>query len=137
MDFKNIVDNVASKAETFAKSAAKKTGEVAEHAKLRFEAKVEKAKLEDMYKELGKFFYEQVKGTDMRVQISTQIMEIDEQKLVISNLVTEAAAAKGHMICANCGKEIDFDASFCPHCGTKPEAKKPDIHGDDEDTVKF
>ncbi len=133
MDFKNIVD----KAGTFAKSAAKKTGEVAEHAKLRFSAKVEKSKLEDMYRELGKLFYEQVKGTDVRMQISAQIMEIDEQKLVISNLITEAAAAKGHMICDVCGKEMSFDAAVCPHCGAKPEAKKPDIHGDDEDTVKF
>ncbi len=139
MDFKNIVDNVANKAGTLAKSAAKKTGEVAEHTKLRIAAKVEKSKLEDMYTTLGKLFYEQVKGTDVRVQIAAQIMEIDEQKLTISNLVTEAAAAKGCMICANCGKEMDFDATFCPHCGKKPEAKKPNIHGDgeDEDTVKF
>ncbi len=124
MDFKAIFDNVANKAGSLAKSAARKTGEVAEQAKLAITAKSEKGKLETMYTTLGKLFYEQVKGTDVRAQVSAQIMEIDEQKLVIEQLTTEMAENNGHILCDGCGKEISFDDAFCPTCGKKQEPKK-------------
>lgn len=123
MDFKSILDNVASKVDTFAKTAAKKTGEVAESAKLAISLKSEQHKLEGMFTTLGKLFYEQAKGTDVRAQVAAQVMEIDEQKKVINDLKVTIAEASGKVICESCGKEIDVDNAFCPVCGKKQEPK--------------
>lgn len=127
MDFKAMIGNVTDKASHLAKSAAKKTGEVAEQAKLSLSVRAEKNKLEEMYTTLGKLFYEQVKGTDVRAQVTAQVMEIDEQKLVIKNLSEEITEYNGQIICDGCGKKMSLEDSFCPNCGKKLEAKKPSV----------
>ena len=123
MDFKSIVDNVTAKASEIAKTAVKKTGEAAESAKNAITLKSENNKLEGLFTTLGKLFYEQTKGTDVRAQISAQIMQIDEQKLVIENLRAIMAESSGKMVCESCGKDIDIDSTFCPVCGKKIEPK--------------
>lgn len=123
MDIKSIVDNVTTKASEIAKTAVKKTGEAAESAKNAIALKSENNKLEELFTTLGKLFYEQTKGTDMRKQISVQIMQIDEQKLVIENLRAIMAESSGKMVCDSCGKDIDIDSAFCPICGKKIEPK--------------
>lgn len=123
MDIKSIVDTVSTKASELAKSAVKKTGEVAESAKLAISIKSEQSKLDNMFTTLGKLFYEQAKGTEVRAQVAAQILEIDEQKKVIEDLRLTAANASGRMICDSCGKEMSLDDAFCPVCGKKVEAK--------------
>ncbi len=123
MDFKSIIDNVTTKATEIAKTAVKKTGEAAESAKNAITLKSENNKLEGLFTTLGKLFYEQTKGTDVRAQISAQIMQIDEQKLVIENLRAAMAESSGKMVCDSCGKDIDIDSTFCPVCGKKVEPK--------------
>lgn len=130
MDFKAFVDNVASKAGSLAKSAAKKTGEVTESAKYAIMLKTEQNKLEGMYTTLGKLFYEQAKGTDIRAQVAAQVMEIDEQKQIIADLKATINENSGKIICEGCGKEIDIDNAFCPDCGKKVEPKL--LHDKDE-----
>ena len=124
MDFKYIVNTTAGKVGTFTKAAVKKTGEAAEIAKLQVTFISEKRKLERMFSTLGKLFYEQVKGTDVRVQIAAQVMEIDEQKAVIKDLKSAIVAAKGKASCAGCGKPIDAESAYCPSCGAKQFSKK-------------
>lgn len=124
MDFKYAVSSAAGKVGHFTRVAVKKTGEAAELAKLRVAFISEKRKLEGMFSTLGKLFYEQVKGTDVRVQIAAQIMEIDEQKAVISKLKSDIVAAKGKAVCAGCGSPIDSEAAFCPACGERQFVKK-------------
>lgn len=126
MDIKAIVSSVASKAESLARTAVKKGGEVAEAAKLNITLKSEEKKLENMFATLGKLFYEQVKGTDVRAQVKAQVMEIDEQKLVIEELKATIAEAGGKVSCESCGKEIDIDAAYCPTCGKAQAPKKCD-----------
>ncbi len=124
MDIKAIVSNVAAKAESLARTAVKKGGEVAESAKLNIILKSEERKLEGMFSTLGKLFYEQIKGTDVRAQIKTQAMEIDEQKLVIKELKLTITEANGKAKCEFCGNEIEIDAAYCPACGKAQVMKK-------------
>lgn len=138
MDIKSVVDSVASKASEIAKTAAKKTGEVAESAKLTIALNSEKRKLDELFKELGRLFYEQAKGSDVRIQIAAQVMQIDEQKEVIEDLRDAISAAKGKIACDFCGKEFSVDAAHCPACGKKVEPKficrgekESDSHGED------
>ena len=84
MEFKSIAKKVAGKAGNIAKSAAKKTGVAANSAKLTLALKNAEIKLNKKFTVLGKLFYEQTKGTDVRTQIVAQIVEINEQKVVIA-----------------------------------------------------
>lgn len=119
MEFKKIVHTVAGKAGAIAKSAAKKTGEAAGNAKLAITYKSEKIKLEKMFTTLGKLFYEQTAGTDVRAQIVAQIMEINEQKKSIEDIKALMEEVKGKASCPGCGKSISIDAAYCPVCGQK------------------
>ena len=119
MDFKYIFNTAAGKVGGFTKAAVKKTGEAAEVAKLRVAFISEKRKLEGMFATLGKLFYEQVKGTDIRVQIAAQVMEIDEQKAVLADLKSAIVNAKGETYCDGCGKPISSHLAYCPSCGAQ------------------
>ncbi len=120
MEFKEFFDNFSKNAKTIADKAVKKTGEVAESAKLIISLKSEEAKLEKLFNNLGKLCYD--KADD--ASIAAQIIEIDDQKLVISKIKADIAANSGKTYCTACGKEIASDAAFCPYCGTKQEQKK-------------
>ena len=127
MDIRSIVSSAASKIDSLARIAVKKGGEAAESAKLNLTLRSEQKKLDSMFTTLGKLFYEQVKGTDVRTQIKTQIMEIDEQKLVIDELKLTIAEANGKASCIICGSDIEIDAVYCPACGGSQATKK---HGE-------
>lgn len=124
MDIRNAVNSAAGKVGTFTKVAIKKTGEAAETAKLKLALITEKRKLEKMFSTLGKLFYEQVKGTDLRIQIKAQMLEIDEQKAVIASIRSEIVASKGKAECAFCKKPLDMDATYCQNCGKQQFVKK-------------
>lgn len=123
MDIKNKVNTAAGKLGKFTRTAIKKTGEAAETAKLNIALASEKRKLEKMFSTLGKLFYEQVKGTDVRVQIKAQIFEINEQKNVIASLRADIAASRGKAQCIFCGKPLDLESTYCQHCGKQQFAK--------------
>ena len=120
MEFKEFFDNFSKNAKTIADKAVKKTGEVAESAKLIISLKSEEAKLERLFNNLGKLCYD--KADD--ASIAAQIIEIDDQKEVISKIKADIAANSGKAYCISCGKEITSDAIFCPYCGNKQEQKK-------------
>ncbi len=124
MDIKSIVESVASKVDSLARTAVKKGEEAAESAKLAISLKSEQKKLDGLFATLGKLFYEQVKGTDVRAQVKAQIMEIDEQKLVIEELKLAVAESKGKASCIHCGSDIAIDAVYCPACGKSQASGK-------------
>ena len=121
-DFTKSAKNIASK-------AVKKTGELAESAKLTILLKSEESKLEGLFAALGKLTYEKADAA----LIAAEILEIDEQKNVIKQLKADIAANSGKMFCPACGKEIADDAKFCPACG-KPVF--PELEESDEDEDK-
>lgn len=117
---KSLWADVSGKAKDAAQTAAKKTGEVAETAKLTITLKTEEQKLGRLFAALGKLCYEKAE----QAQLDAQIMEIDEQKKIIADLKVQVAESKGKIICAGCGKEMDAGAQFCSSCGAKQEPKK-------------
>lgn len=115
-----LIDNISKGAKTFAEKAVKKTGEVAESAKLAISLKSEEIKLDGLFEELGRLCY----GKAEEGLITAQILEIDEQKSVIAQIKAEIAANSGKAICENCGKDIPNEAAFCSYCGRKQGQKK-------------
>lgn len=120
MEFKDFFDNFSKNAKTFADKAVKKTGEVAESAKLAISLKSEESKLDKLFNNLGKLCYDKAD----EASIAAQILEIDEQKVVIAKIKADIAANNGKVFCSICGKEISVDVLFCPYCGTKQSEKK-------------
>ena len=108
-----FLDDITKSAKSIASKAVKKTGEVAESAKLAIALRSEESKLEGLFAALGKLTYEKADAA----LIAAEILEIDEQKNVIKQIKTEIAENSGKTFCPACGKEIPDDARFCPACG--------------------
>lgn len=124
MDIKAIINNAVSSIDNMAKTAVNKTSEVATSAKHSILLKTEEAKLEELFKTLGKLFYEQAKGVDLRAQITAEVIEIDEQKLVIRELQTKISEKNKKNFCSVCGKQMRADSIYCKVCGTKQDLKR-------------
>ncbi len=114
-----FLDDITKSAKSIASKAVKKTGEVAESAKLAIALRSEESKLEGLFAALGKLTYEKADPA----LIAAEILEIDEQKNVIKQIKTEIAENSGKTFCPACGKEIPDDAKFCPACGKSQEKK--------------
>ena len=66
MDFLNKLKNVANK--TY-KSASQKTGELAKEAKLKMKMNENKAKIKDLYEEIGKIIYQKhIHGEEVKIK---------------------------------------------------------------------
>ena len=107
--------------------AAGKAKDLAEVTKLQLAQKEQERKLEQLYAQLGKNFYEkavQEEGAefpDLLQSITRTLEEIDsckQQQLLI----------KGGVRCAACGTLMEADAMFCPNCGAQKELpKEPEV----------
>ena len=103
--------------------AAGKAKDLAEVTKLQLAQKEQERKLEQLYAQLGKCFYEkavQEEGAvfpDLLQSITQTLEEIEackEQQMLL----------KGGVRCAACGALIETDAMFCPNCGEARELPK-------------
>lgn len=103
--------------------AAGKAKDLAEVTKLQLAQKEQERKLEQLYAQLGKNFYEKAvqeeraEFPDLLQSITQTLEEIEackEQQLLI----------KGGVRCATCGTLIETDVMFCPNCGAQKELPK-------------
>ena len=107
--------------------AAGKAKDLAEVTKLQLAQKEQERKLEQLYAQLGKSFYEKAvqeenaEFSDLLQSITQTLEEIEtckEQQLLI----------KGGVRCAACGTLMEADAMFCPNCGAQKELpKEPEV----------
>ena len=107
--------------------AAGKAKDLAEVTKLQLVQKEQERKLEQLYAQLGKSFYEKAvqeenaEFSDLLQSITQTLEEIEtckEQQLLI----------KGGVRCAACGTLMEADAMFCPNCGAQKELpKEPEV----------
>ena len=107
--------------------AAGKAKDLAEVTKLQLAQKEQERKLEQLYAQLGKNFYEKAvpeegaEFPDLLQSITRTLEEIDsckQQQLLI----------KGGVRCAACGTLMEADAMFCPNCGAQKEPpKEPEV----------
>lgn len=98
--------------------AYKKTGEVVNVQRQKFEVTSLNGKIEKDYAELGKIFFEQIKDSeDMPENVSVLVSAISEKKEKISSLNLEIAQTQKKKICPNCKAVMEQNASFCSACG--------------------
>ncbi len=100
--------------------AYKKTGEVVNVEKLKFNAASLKTKREKDYAELGKIYFELVKdNTDLDDNTRNLVDAIAEKNDEIIRLNQDIQSFKNKKLCPNCNTSIEANSTFCKNCGEK------------------
>lgn len=136
MDFLNKLGNMAS--ETY-KKTSKKTGELAKEAKIRMQMNEDKAKIKDLYEEIGKIVYQKyMKQEELSIEedLNSYCTQIDELSNHVEKNLGKLLTLKGKRICDNCHTEIDVKVKFCPSCGTEQPEIVEEVIEDSNDNVR-
>lgn len=121
MDF---FDKLGKTASNTYKSAAELTGKFAKEAKLKMKMSEYKAKIEDIYEDIGKKVYEKhirEENINIKDDLAEECSNIDELSEIIKNTRIELLKLRDLKQCKNCYEEIEIDDNFCPKCGEKQE----------------
>ncbi len=99
----------------------KKSGELVELSKVKFQIANTKSEIGANFKELGELVYHAQKS---EAQPDTQIIEgtitkIDELYAKLEALMAENSSLKNEKLCPSCEKSNPNDAQFCLDCGYK------------------
>ncbi|RJQ27220.1 MAG: zinc ribbon domain-containing protein [Peptococcaceae bacterium] len=125
--FKKVSEGAKTISES-AKTIGKKSGELVEATRLKFEiAKLEK-EMENNLSALGNLVYMQHKGEQgmeeevKRLLQSTQALEADIEKLQdqLDRLQPKPP------VCPDCRTELPVGGKFCPNCGVRVVPEKSD-----------
>lgn len=121
MDFFQKVGEKAKELGGLAKEATRKSGELIEVTKLKFDlAKLEK-EMENNLAGLGALVYQKYRGlTDVDDEIDRlcQSTEKLENEIHSMNLQIEKLQPKG-LTCTECNVELPPGGKYCSYCGTK------------------
>ena len=124
MEFFNKLGDIANK--TY-KSASQKTGEIAKEAKIKIKMNENKAKINDLYEEIGKIVYQKhIHGEGVKIEedLNTYCNQIDDLSKEIEKYQEEVLSLKNKRICENCYAEIQLSSKYCPHCGFEQAEEK-------------
>ncbi len=117
MDF---FDNAVIKAKEAIDVACKKTNEVVNTGKNKFDiASLENKRLKD-YEKLGEIYFNLIKDTenlDPKTQALVDSVLLKNKQ--ISELKEQINSAKNKRTCPNCGTSVTDDAVYCSNCGEK------------------
>ena len=117
MDF---FDDMLSKAKDAIDVASKKTGEVVNTQKQKFDIAALDSKRAKDFAVLGEIYYNKIKdGEASDENISELVLSIKEKSDKIDKLKAEINNAKNKRICPKCGAAIDQISNYCNACGEK------------------
>lgn len=123
--FDEMLEEFLFKARNVADVAGKKTSEVVESGKLRYQAKQLEWDIEKTYAKLGAIVYESKRSTENFEEIiSLAVSEIDALKERLEDLEGKLRTVKRVVKCESCGKENDLSARFCARCGSALEEEQ-------------
>ena len=117
MDF---FDDMVNKAKEAIDVASKKTSEVVNTQKQKFDiASLESKRAKD-YAVLGEIYYNKIKdGAVEDENVSELVLAIKEKSEKIEKLKAEVNSAKNKRICPKCGAAIEQTSNYCNACGAK------------------
>lgn len=117
MDF---FDDMLNKAKDAIDVASKKTGEVVNTQKQKFDVASLESKRAKDFAVLGEIYYNKIKdGEAADENISELVLSIKEKSEKIDMLKAEINSAKNKRICPKCGTSIDQISNYCSACGEK------------------
>ncbi len=109
--------------------AADKAKNLAESTKLQFEQKELERKLDDLYTQLGKAYYEKA-GNDETTEFPDIMSAIKQLKAEIDASVKQQELLKNGVRCEACGALAEQGAAFCISCGASLVKKEPEQQDD-------
>lgn len=117
MDF---FDNAVNKAKEVFDVAYKKTNEVVNTQKQKFDiASVENKRAKD-YEALGMLYFNMIKDSDnLDDAVKSIVEEIKIKNEKIAELRGEINNAKNKRVCPKCNANISKDSTYCSVCGAK------------------
>ena len=128
-------DTIKRNASGVANKAAKKTNDLTSLAKLNVSVKTMEAKLDGVYEEIGRLFYNAERnGEDYTSDIAALIMKADKFMADIDATKKQINSLRKVVVCEGCGKEISDEAAYCSFCGTKQTKPEPEVAA--EETVE-
>ncbi len=129
------LDDLMEKAKELADAAGKKTGELYELSKYKYECIRLSNELKKLYEKLGSTVYKQVKtGGSDNEEIDVITAEIDDRRLRIAEIKDIMAEMTNKKICKSCGATNPKDSVFCAQCGAKLETEEPSCGGCHEES---
>ena len=128
-------DELKRNASGVANKAAKKTNDLTSLAKLNVSVKNLENKLDGVYGEIGRLFYNAERnGEDYTSDIAALIMKADKFQTEIEATKKQINSLRKVVVCEGCGNEISEEAAYCSFCGTKQVKPEPEVVV--EDTVE-
>ena len=114
----SLFDIIQEKLTATGNVVVKKTMDIADLTKASVKLAAEEEKLEKVFAEIGKIYYEQYKS-DPDVKLKGYIAQIELMNEQIDELRAVVHTLKGEQACAQCGQSIKNHAKFCSHCGAQ------------------
>jgi len=118
----DIFDKITETANKTYKYTAEKTSKFAKETKLKMQIAENRAKIEDIYEEIGKKVYQKhirEEKIDIKDDLLDQCAKIDEIAKTIEQSRLKILSLKDKRQCEKCAKEIDTSFKYCPECGEK------------------
>lgn len=107
--------------------ALKVTGKLAREMKLKLQLSQNKAKIEELYEEIGRYVYEKYIMGD-KVEIEHELLHhcklIDIIASEVEDIRMELLKLRELKQCPECHYKIDVECSYCPNCGKEQEESK-------------
>ena len=117
MDF---FDKLGKKASEKYKGDAEKKRKIAKEAKMKMSINENKAKISEIYEEIGKKVYEnhvREEKLDLENFLKEECIKIDVLADEIEDYRKDILELKDKKQCKKCFKEIELNVKFCPNCG--------------------
>lgn len=122
----NVLDDLINSAKNLVDIAGKKTDNVVEVSKLKYQCVQMSAELKSLYEKLGNAVYTMVKSDFSNKELMDSLIEeIDSLKERIDQVNQEIAKRKNIRVCPACGSRNEKDACYCNKCGNKLDASAP------------
>ncbi len=134
MDFNDFTQKFTEKVKKLGKDTADEVQKLNKIRQLNGKISDAKKKIESVYSEIGKKFYELHK--DYIPEGFEELIEtINGKTAEIEELKGQLREVKGVVLCTSCNMEVSGDERFCPNCGSKMPEPVEVADEEDEDAV--
>ncbi len=121
-------DELGKKISQTSQGVVQKTKDTAEVIKLNGMISDEEKRINNLYMQIGKLYFE-VHEETCEECFTSMISDIKESKSKISQYSEQVKKLKGIVRCPNCGGDVQYGSPFCSSCGTKIEVENSTVNG--------
>lgn len=109
------------------KKTTETTTKIAREAKLRMKINENKAKIKEVYEEIGTKVYQKYireENIDIKSDLNEECSKLEKLSKEVEESRMEILKLNNKKLCLKCFAEIETDMQFCPKCGEKQDKEK-------------